>query len=191
MALVFYRRGVLVTNFIRQVLAISGTGLILALVFGLLYGSWTTVQAAEVEHGAVPMLNVNLGTVNVLNGEKSTRVGIDYRFRPLGDWRLVPALGAEVSDDGAYFIRADLRRDFWLDERWVLTPSFGLGVFEDGRKLHLGNTLEFRSGLELGYRFYREYRIGVAFYHISNAGIGKNNPGTEALVGSLCIPLGD
>ena len=54
---------------------------------------------------------------------------------------------------------------------------------------HLGNELEFRSGLELQYRLGNGARFGVGFFHLSNAGISESNPGTEALVFSIGLPV--
>ena len=44
----------------------------------------------------------------------------------------------------------------------------------------LGYELEFRSGIEIGYVFCNKSRLGVHFYHISNASLGRKNPGEEA-----------
>lgn len=55
----------------------------------------------------------------------------------------------------------------WLNDRWVLIPSFGAGLFKKGDGLDLGSRLEFRSGIEIARRFHGEYRIGVALFHLS------------------------
>ena len=55
--------------------------------------------------------------------------------------------------------------------------------------MNLGNNLEFRSGVELAYQFKDKMRAGVAIFHLSNGGISSQNPGTEALVFSICIPV--
>lgn len=138
----------------------------------------------------VPMLNVTAGTVGVSDDiEDPYRVGLEYRFRPFGRWQLIPAVGAALAQNDAYFVYTDLRKDFWLGQRWVLIPSFGVGLFNDGKDVELGHTVEFRSGLELAYRFKEQWRVGLALFHLSNGGLADKNPGTEALVLSLCIPL--
>lgn len=148
------------------------------------------VSAKEPPVAAVPMINLTFGKVGVFDDEfKADRVGIEYRFRPFGKWNLIPAIGYALSEDDDSFLYADLRYDYWLSSRWVLIPSLGAGIFTNGEKLDLGSDFEFRSGLELAYRFNTNYRIGVALFHLSNAGISDNNPGTESLVLSLSIPL--
>ena len=49
--------------------------------------------------------------------------------------------------------------------------------------------LEFRSGIEVAWRFDNRSRLGVEFTHISNAGIYDRNPGTETLTVNYSIPL--
>ena len=79
----------------------------------------------------------------------------------------------------------------------VLQPNFAVGIFDDGvdhgdgytAGKDLGGGLEFRSGVELAYRFENNMRFGIAFSHISNAGLGDINPGTESLVLTWAVPL--
>lgn len=70
-----------------------------------------------------------------------------------------------------------------------MIPSFGVGVFDDSEEIQLGNELEFRSGIEIAYQFRNKMRAGVAIFHLSNGGISSQNPGTESLVFSVCIPI--
>ena len=140
---------------------------------------------------ATPMLNISVGQVAVFDKElQSQRYGLEYRFRPYGKYQLIPAIGFAFSENNDSFIYSDLRHDFWLNNHWVVTPSIGAGVFSDGNKIDLGNDIEFRSGLEVAYRFKNNYRLGLALFHLSNAGTANQNPGTEALVLSVSLPIG-
>ena len=141
------------------------------------------------------MINITAGQIGVFDDmEQTQRYGLEYRFKsfsgPYG-FRLIPAIGAAIANDGARFVYADLRHDFYLTRRWILIPSFGMGVFKDSSDINLGNNLEFRSGLEIAYQFRNKVRAGVAIFHLSNGGIASQNPGTEALVFSVCIPVMD
>jgi lipid A 3-O-deacylase len=136
------------------------------------------------------MINVTVGEVGIADNVKDPyKIGIDYYFRPVGNWRLTPAIGLAAMKNGARFVHTDLRRDFWLSERWILIPSFGVGLFKDGEDFSLGQTLEFRSGIEIVYRFHEQWRVGLALFHLSNGGLADRNPGTEALMLSLGVPL--
>ncbi|MGV6858221.1 MAG: acyloxyacyl hydrolase [bacterium] len=154
------------------------------------YLSALAAQPAPVP--TVPMLNLTAGKVGILqNLEADERYGIEYRFRPTKRYGVVPAIGYSRASDGASYTYTDVRKDFWLDDRWVAVPSFGLGYYRKGEELDLGYILEFRSGIELAYRFHGNFRTGIALYHLSNGGISDQNPGTEVLVLSLCLPLSD
>ncbi len=72
----------------------------------------------------------------------------------------------------------------------MVTPSFGGGFYADGSGKKLGHEIEFRSQIELAYRFDNRSRLGVAFSHISNASIGGDkNPGVEVLNIYYALPL--
>ena len=67
------------------------------------------------------------------------------------------------------------------ESNWIFTPSFGLGYYEDGDGKKLGNSIEFRTTLEVSYQLQNSDRIGISFGHISNANIGNKNPGVEII----------
>jgi hypothetical protein len=139
-----------------------------------------------------PLLTLSMGEAQVFDkGARPIGWGVEFRGRSYTRWKLMPALGAVAVKSGANFIFADLKREFWLNDRWLLTPSFGVGVFNASSYLRLGYDVEFRSGLELTRLFHRDYRFGIALFHISNGGLSDHNPGTEVLVVSLGIPLRD
>lgn len=136
------------------------------------------------------LLSASIGQGNVLNdGSSSTRYGVELGMRPRTRWALIPMVGAVEGDDDSRFFYGGVRREFWFRPRWALTPSFGVGYFQDGGELDLGNTLEFRSGLDLGYRFRGDVRLSVAVFHVSNGGLSEKNPGTESVVLSVSIPI--
>ncbi|WP_166254671.1 acyloxyacyl hydrolase [Marinobacter salicampi] len=136
------------------------------------------------------LLNVTAGQVGIdRHLESPWRYGVEYRMAPVTRYRLVPSFGLAWTSDDANFIYAELRRDFHLGGRWLLTPSFGVGRFNSRPNLDLGLPLEFRSGLELSYRFEAGYRLGAAIFHLSNGGLSEENPGTEAAVLSFSLPF--
>ena len=71
---------------------------------------------------------------------------------------------------------------------FILTPSIGVGYYDDGNGKTLGNDIEFRSTLEASYQLKNDNRIGISFGHISNAELGDKNPGVEVLSLSYQIP---
>jgi hypothetical protein len=109
----------------------------------------------------------------------------DYKL-----WIFKPFGGFMATTDGAAYGYAGLGVDVFLGRRLVLTGNTAFGAYENGDGKDLGHWIEFRSGLELAYRFDDRSRLGVGFHHISNAGIGDINPGTEILSLFYALPFG-
>lgn len=139
---------------------------------------------------AQPMLSVSVGQVGIADHlERPQWYGVEYRWAPSERWGIVPGAGYARSACGANYIHLDFRRPFQLTRRWVLTPHFGPGVFNESDQIRLGHELQFRSGLELSYRTRRGKAFGFGVTHLSNGGIGRLNPGTETLTLSFAMPL--
>ena len=127
------------------------------------------------------LFSVSAGYYDINDNEDAADFRIEYRWGDPLAWVIKPWVGAEATSDGAVYGVAGLLFDFKIGESFLITPSFGAGAYSDGDGKDLGHTIEFRSQLELGYKFENESRFGVAFGHISNASIGDSNPGTEIL----------
>lgn len=128
-----------------------------------------------------PEIALSTGVFEVFESGHSTEFGAEYRFSPQL-WDLVPAVAINANTDGAYWLHAGLRYDFALSENWLLTPQLALVAYEDGGGTDLGSGFLFRSGLELGYRLSPASKLSVTLYHMSNADLAKNNPGSESLI---------
>lgn len=112
-------------------------------------------------------------------------VGVEYRFRPprfFGRFGLKPVIGLTANEDEAFWAHGGVRLDYAFTEHWVVSPMVGAVLYEQGDSKDLGGSLQFRSGLELSYRFATGQRLGAAFYHLSNAGLESPNPGSNSLV---------
>ena len=112
----------------------------------------------------------------------------EYRF---GDvvWIVSPFIGAMGTGKGAVYTYVGFGFDINLPANFVVTPSFAGGYYYNGTGINLGSWWEFRSGAELDYRFTDKKRLGVGFYHISNAGLGRQNPGVELATMVLTAPF--
>ncbi len=100
-----------------------------------------------------------------------------------------PFYGLMATSDRAFYGYGGLLVDIFFGKRVVLTPNFAAGLYADGDGKDLGHVVEFRSALDLAWRFDNRARLGLSFYHISNASISSNNPGTEVLSVVYSIPL--
>jgi hypothetical protein len=114
--------------------------------------------------------------------------GIEYRsnYKPL---YLHPFIGAFGTSDSAFYGYFGLGLDLFFGRRIVITPNTAVGYFEKGSGKELGNRVEFRSGVEIAYRFDDKSRLGVAIHHLSNASLGDRNPGVENLIVTYALPL--
>ena len=131
----------------------------------------------------------------------STNQAMDYRYERRFDYSLYeigpssyeffnikPFAGIEGTSDSAYFLIAGVYLDDNIgtlltgeSSNFIFSPSFGTGYYKDGDGKKLGNSIEFRTTLEISYQLKNNNRIGLSFGHISNANLGANNPGVEIL----------
>jgi lipid A 3-O-deacylase len=106
------------------------------------------------------------------------------------EWYLLrPMVGITVTAKGAVYSYLGVGLDWVLQDHFILSPNFAAGYYHHGGDKDLGFPLEFRSGIELGWQFSSLYRVGVHFYHVSNAHLGHKNPGEESLVLFFSIPI--
>ena len=108
----------------------------------------------------------------------------DYEF-----WKIRPFVGGFATSDASLYGYFGFLMDIYFGNRWVLTPNTAVGLYAEGDGQDLGHVIEFRSGIELAYRFDDRSRLGVAVHHLSNASIGDDNPGTETALIYYSIPL--
>ena len=100
-------------------------------------------------------------------------------------WRISPFAGAMGTTDSAFYGYGGLLADFVFWERVHLIPSIAAGYFNKGAGKDLGYDLQFRSQIEASIELTEKLRLGAAFSHLSNLGLGDTNPGAESLVGTV------
>jgi hypothetical protein len=168
----------------------------MAMLLAFLIGT-VRPASAQVTFGSPadpPRIALGAGAFNVLPDTKKndSRTAVllwgEYRFGDLL-WVLAPFLGASGTGDGAFYGYFGFGFDINFGSDWVLTPSLAGGYFYRGDGLNLGSLWEFRSGAEVDYRFEDLGRLGIAFYHMSNAGLGRRNPGAQSLTLVYTVPL--
>lgn len=119
--------------------------------------------------------------------------GAEFRLEYRSDvklWGFKPFVAASGTTTGMGFFGAGILMDVFLGKRFVVTPSFAPHYNIGGNdKLDLGHAVEFRSQLEIAYRFDDRSRLGVSVSHYSNASLGDNNPGTESAMLNYSIPF--
>jgi hypothetical protein len=141
-------------------------------------------------------LSFATGAYNLLqNRWRTWELDVEYKFhvrwlpQPNPHLEFRPLVGALATMRGTVYVYLGINFDILFGKHIVFAPGFAAGYFYKGQGRNLGYPLEFRSGVELAWMFSDLSRLGVHFYHLSNASIGKRNPGEESLVLFYDIPL--
>jgi len=167
---------------------ISSRRVFLGLAAALVWGA----QAAPVLADDPAFVSVGAGTYD-WNRQKDEGVEVRLEYRHdkkyLGFFKPFVAVAA-TNSSSSFFVGAGVLADIYFGKRLVLTPSFAPHYYRGGNaKLDLDYALQFRSQVELAYRFDDRSRLGVAVSHYSNASLGKTNPGTESAQIYYSIPV--
>ncbi len=120
--------------------------------------------------------------------DEAGEVRLEYRSK-LKWWIFKPFTGVMLTSDVAVYAYGGILLDVYFGRRIVVTPSFAVGAFEEGDGKDLGHTLEFRSQIEIAYRFADRSRLALSFSHISNASLADSNPGAQSLMLSYALPF--
>jgi len=108
---------------------------------------------------------------------------------------LKPFVGFELTSESAsYFLTGIYLEDNLgqivkgKENKFILTPSFGAGYYNEGGGKKLGHKIEFRTTIEISYQLKNNHRLAASFGHISNANLGSKNPGVEVFGLSYQVP---
>jgi len=132
---------------------------------------------------------VGAGVYDVERPGRVAQLRLEYRF---SERFLIfkPMIGVLGTNEKTFIGYAGLRTDLYFGRHLVVTPNAAFAAFDRGDGKKLGSALEFKSGVEIDYRMNDHTRIGVAFDHISNAGLTQANPGSDSWVLYYAIPIG-
>lgn len=159
-----------------------GLGLMLALL-------WQGGQAKAADSSKASLL-LGGGVTEVFdNDNHAAELHVQYLF---GDHLLNtirPFLGVMATTDATIYGYGGLRFEFNLGNDWQVVPNFAIGAYHAGDGKDLGGTMEFRDGIEINYDLPVLGRIGLEFYHMSNASIYDKNPGTEVITLNYIQPI--
>ncbi|MGO4129091.1 acyloxyacyl hydrolase [Inquilinus sp. YAF38] len=178
-----------------------GIGSAAILAAGIL-GESSDIGDIRVGNGATDLplsLTLGAGYYNILNdkGDKDHEdrdkegagIGrVELRFNEQF-LRIRPFIGIEANTESATYFYGGGMLDVRFGPHFILSPNAAVGAYFNGDGRDMGSTVEFRTGVEAAWEFDNRMRIGAAFHHISNAGIGDVNPGVETLTLNFSIPL--
>lgn len=141
-------------------------------------------------------LSVAIGSYDVYRPKYRTfEFEMEYKFhlkclKPPNQYlQFVPLIGLMSTAQISFYGYLGINFDLLFFHHLHFSPGFAAGYYARGKGKNLGFPIEFRSGFELGWKFSDWHRIGIHFYHLSNASLGSRNPGEESLVLFYDIPL--
>ncbi|MCI0381645.1 MAG: acyloxyacyl hydrolase [Chlamydiae bacterium] len=141
-----------------------------------------TCVPLKADIGAPAMVSLGAGIFDVLRENRRTfQMQVDYIWEN-SFHDIHPFVSLFFTPKGTFYFCAGAWIDIFLNEKIVISPSFAPGLYFKGKGKDLYFPLEFRSAIALSYRLKNQDRIGIQFYHISNAKLGKKNPGAESLI---------
>ncbi len=120
--------------------------------------------------------------------DASFETRIEFRYGK-AKFLVQPFNGVMINTEGAMHIYFGFYYDIKVAGYLYITPSFAPGLYARRNSKDLKFALEFRSQLEVSFRFNNDVRIGFSFNHISNASLGIKNPGVESVAVTYIIPL--
>ncbi|MCH2546725.1 MAG: acyloxyacyl hydrolase [Alphaproteobacteria bacterium] len=120
--------------------------------------------------------------------ENTPMYGIEYRTDPVW-YDLQPMIGIQGDTNGSLYTYAGLTYDWEFFNNWHIAPNVAAGMYRQHSSKDLGGKFQFRSGIELGYDLPNEHRLGIAFHHLSNAGMYGKNPGVEQFMVTYSVPV--
>ena len=145
-------------------------------------------------------LNLSANSFSIFGGSydydddnTSTLYGLNYHlsdnaFSVFNLIDLNPVIGGFVTAKSATMFYSGFETNIGQDSIY-LNLSSSAGIYSNGDGKDLGNTLQFKSEVNLFYRLGKSSSIGLGSHHISNAGLGYRNPGSEQLIFKYQIPF--
>ena len=165
----------------------------LNIFFAILLFSYNKIESRDIN----PRVSLGAGIYNFLEHGSipynKASAGFNLEFftgrKYLGF--LKPFIGVLGSTENSYYGYFGLSSDLYFSncKCFILTPSLAVGSYSDGDDIRMGHTIQFRSGGDITYKFRNNVRIGLGIFHISNAGLGYRNPGSEQIILKYQIPI--
>jgi hypothetical protein len=133
---------------------------------------------------------VGAGVLNVRQGrQRDQSMGvIEYRFPEL-KWNVRPWAGFARAERGTNFVSAGVLYTLEMSSGLKLSAGWAPTFYDMSHGWDLGAKLNFYSFIEAGYGFKNGHVMSLRFGHLSNAGLGYRNPGTETVQLSFAVPF--
>ena len=116
------------------------------------------------------------------DGQRATLVGIQHQNESLKRksflGTLSPITGFIITENNAQYFYTGIQAQYKIGKLNVI-PSFAPGLYGKGDGKDLGHVVEFKSEVQLSFDLFSDSELGFSYNHISNASLGKKNPGAN------------
>ncbi|WP_235859993.1 acyloxyacyl hydrolase [Tritonibacter mobilis] len=159
----------------------------------ILFGLVASLFIANASQAQEIVLGVGYNDFNSEISEDGYYIAADYHARR--NWTLFGVeygFGAtgQVHETGEIFVGGGLQFRHALRNTWFVEASVMPGYyFNNSQRNDLGSDFEIRSLLGIGREFGNGSHVSFALTHISNASIGEDNPGMNAVSLRFHFPL--
>ena len=120
--------------------------------------------------------------------KRSTLIGVQHQNENLNRdiflGNISPITGAMITSDNATYFYTGIQANYKIGSL-NFTPSFTPGYYNSGNGKDLGHELEFKSEVQLSLELPKESQLGFSYNHLSNASLGKKNPGANSYMFNL------
>ena len=128
-------------------------------------------------------LSIFGGSYDYDDDNTSNLIGLNYHltqndFNILNIMDINPVVGLFVTAKSASMLYSGFETNLGEGDIF-LNLSSSAGLYNNGDGKDLGNTLQFKSEINLFYSLSNTTRIGLGSHHISNGGLSSVNPGTN------------
>jgi hypothetical protein len=124
---------------------------------------------------------MTLGVFDVPDRHREFEGGLEYRSIDLG-LGVRPIAGMSATTAGSVYGYAGSRWEVPAIDPVLLAPSLAASVYEPGAGKDLGHAVEFRSGIDLGYRLDNGLTFAIGIDHLSNAALSDHNPDANSVI---------
>ena len=161
---------------------------LLALILTFFLFSFVSI-AEEMKFENDTELNIYTGMFDFSDdGKRSSLIGFQHQNENLNRntflGNLSPVTGLMITADNASYVYTGVQAQYKLGSINI-TPSFAPGYYNEGNGKDLGHALEFKSEVQLSVDLPKDSQLGFSYNHLSNASLGKKNPGANSYMFNL------
>ena len=160
----------------------------LSILLVFLFTASNLIAAEEVNTNE-NQLNLFVGNFDFSDDKQKAGVfGIEHQnqdlFRNSFLGKLSPITGGFITEQSAFYVYSGVQAEYEIGPIKI-TPSFAPGYYTAGDGKDLGYPLEFKSEVQISLGLSDFTKLGMSYNHISNASLGKKNPGANSYMFNL------